>query len=62
MTKLFYISSMRMNSIISDTVVTGHHISVDGLTYELVTRRPKNKRVLRKLVNISKQEHITIYG
>ena len=51
-----------MNSIISDTVVTGHHISVDGLTYELVTRRPKNKRVLRKLVNISKQEHITIYG
>ena len=62
MNKSFYISSMKMNSMISDTIIIGHHIVVDGLTYELVSRRPKNRRVLRKLVNSSGTEEITIYG
>jgi hypothetical protein len=53
---------MRMNSMISDTTIIGHHIVVEGLTYELVSRRPKNRRVLRKLVNTSGTEEITIYG
>lgn len=62
MKKSFYISSMKMNSIISDTVISGYHIVVDGLTYELLSRRPKNRRVIRKLVGVDTQEEITIYG
>jgi len=53
---------MKMNSLIAETVVPGHHIVVEGFTYELISRRPKNRRVIRKLLSTSKQEHITIYG
>ena len=62
MQKTYYISSMKMNSLIAETVVPGHHIVVEGFTYELISRRPKNRRVIRKLLSTSKQEHITIYG
>ena len=62
MKKSFYISSMKMNSLIAETVISGYHIVVDGLTYELVSRRPRNKRVIRKLSGVTTEEEITIYG
>lgn len=47
----YYISPTRINSLISETVIPGSHIVVEGLTYELVSRRPKNKIVKRTLSN-----------
>ena len=46
-----YISPTKINSSISETVIPGNHIEVQGLTYELVSRRPKNKLVKRILSN-----------
>jgi len=47
----YYISPTKINSSISETVIPGNHIEVQGLTYELVSRRPKNKLVKRILSN-----------
>lgn len=51
-----------MNARISDTVIPGEHINIDGITFEQLTRRPAGKILKRKLVNEEKQERILIYG
>ena len=43
MIKSYYISPMRSNAQISETIIPGYHITVGGNTYELVSKRPRNK-------------------
>ena len=60
MTKSFYISPMRSNAMIEETM-TGNTIVIDGLTYAEVSRAPRGKRVLRKLMKEDGSEQIKIY-
>jgi len=60
MIKSFYISPMRSNAMIEETM-TGNTIVIDGLTYSEVSRAPRGKRVLRKLVKEDGSEQIKIY-
>ena len=62
MNKLFFVPSTKINARIADTVVTGQHIAIDGLTYQMVSRRPQGRRVLRKLKNLDTNTQITIYA
>jgi hypothetical protein len=62
MNKLYFISPSRVNARISETVLSGYHITIDGLVYEQTTRRPHGKTLQRSLVNQAKQERIVIYG
>ena len=62
MNKLFFVPSTKINARIADTVITGQHIAIDGLTYQMVSRRPLGRRVLRKLLNESTNTKITIYA
>jgi hypothetical protein len=62
MNQLHFINSTRINSRISESVIPGYHISVDGITYEQTSKRPFGKILKRSLINESKQEQILIYA
>ena len=60
MIKSFYISPMRSNAMIDETM-TGSTIKIDGLTYAEVSRAPRGKRIIRKLSKEDGTEQIKIY-
>ena len=62
MEKLFFVTSTKINARIAETVIDGNHITVEGLTYQMVSRRPQGRRVLRKLHNLDTNTQITIYA
>lgn len=62
MNKLFFVPSTKINARIAETVITGQHITIEGLTYQMVSRRPQGRRVLRKLQNLNTNTQITIYA
>jgi hypothetical protein len=51
-----------MTAVISDTVIPGNHIKINGYTFEQVSRAPRGRRITRKLINEEKQERIVIYS
>lgn len=62
MQKLYFYPATKLNARISETVISGYHIVIDGITYEQTTKRPFGKSLKRSLVNEAKQERILIYG
>jgi len=62
MNKLFFVPSTKINARIAETVITGQHITIEGLTYQMVSKRPQGRRVLRKLQNLDTNTQITIYA
>lgn len=62
MNKLFFVPSTKINARIAETVMSGQHITIEGLTYQMVSRRPQGRRVLRKLQNLDTNTQITIYA
>ena len=57
-----FVPSTKVNAKISDTVITGQHITLEGLTYQMVSRRPIGRRVLRRLLNQSTNTRVVIYS
>ena len=62
MEKLFFVASTKINARIADTVIEGNHITVQGLTYQRLTRRPVGRRIIRKLLNTKTNAQIVIYS
>ena len=46
-----YIHSGKINGRISPFVTYGYHIVVEGITYELVSKAPPGRRLVRTLSN-----------
>lgn len=61
MEKSYYISPMKANAIIEETM-TGTTIVVDGRTYAEVSRAPRGRRVMRKFTKEDGSEQIKIYS
>lgn len=61
MEKKYYISPMRANAMIEETM-TGNTIIVEGRTYSELSRAPRGKRVIRKLSKEDGSEQIRIYS
>lgn len=61
MVKSYYISPMRSNAMIEETM-TGTTIVIDQKTYAELSRAPRGKRVIRKLVKEDGTEQIRIYS
>lgn len=57
-----FVPSTKINAKISDTVIPGNHITVEGLTYQMVSKRPLGRRVLRRLQNLSTNTKVVIYS
>lgn len=61
MIKSYYISPMRSNAMIDETM-TGTSIVIEGKTYAELSRAPRGKRVIRKLSKEDGSEQIRIYS
>lgn len=61
MEKSYYISPMRSNAMIDETM-TGTTIVIEGKTYAEITRAPRGKRVIRRLSKEDGSEQIRIYS
>lgn len=61
MEKYYYISPMRSNAII-DEMMTGTTIVIEGKTYAELSRAPRGKRVVRRLMKQDGTEQIRIYS
>ena len=58
MTKLYFYPTSKMNARISETIIQGKHIVIDGITFEQLTKRPNNRvfnyRPLPAVITIGK--------
>ena len=60
MKKMKYIHSGKITGRISPNVITGYHIVVEGITYELVSKTPIGRPLTRTLSNSDTK--IQLYG
>jgi hypothetical protein len=61
MIKSNYIRSSKITPRIKQTVISGEHITIEGDTYEKLSKKPYGRTVLRKLIKSDNSEHITCY-
>jgi hypothetical protein len=62
MVKSMFVSSQKITSRISEDIVSGYHITVEGKRFELISKRPLGRRVLRSLINEEKKERFVLYA
>lgn len=62
MIETFYVPSMKVNSKISDTVIDGNHIEIEGITYQRLSRKPRGRSIMRRLTGMNTAERILIYS
>ena len=60
MNKYYYYQKVKMNAKITDMIIDGFPINVEGYLYERVTKRPNGKRTYRKLINKDQTEKIIL--
>ena len=62
MIKSNYIRSSKITPRIKATVISGEHITIEGDTFEKLSKKPYGRTILRKLIKADNSEHITCYG
>ena len=62
MEELFYIPSLKVNAKVSDLVIEGNHIEIDGITYQRLYRKPRGRSIKRKLSSMKSNTRILIYN
>lgn len=60
MKKSYYISPMRSNAMIDETM-TGSSIVYDGRTYSEITRSPRGKKIIKKFLKQDNSEKLVLY-
>jgi hypothetical protein len=62
MEELYYVPSMKVNAKVSDLVIEGNHIEIDGITFQRLSRKPRGRSVKRKLFSEKSNTRILIYS
>lgn len=62
MEELYYVPSLRINAKISDLVIEGNHIEIEGITYQRLSRKPRGRSIKRKLKSLQSNTRILIYS
>lgn len=62
MIKLNYIRSAKVTPKIKQNVIPGEHITLEGETFQKLSKKPFGRTILRKLIKADNSEHITCYG
>ena len=62
MEKRYFISPLRMTARISDTVIDGEFININGYKYQRVSKAPVGRRKLRTLVKEDESLKFVIYN
>jgi len=62
MEELFFIPSHKVTPVVAELVEEGNHITLDGLTYQKLSRKPRGRIVRRKLQSLDESTRILIYS
>jgi hypothetical protein len=62
MKELYYVPSLRINFKISDLVIEGNHIEIEGITYQRLSSKPRGRSIKRKLSSTKTNTRILIYS
>jgi hypothetical protein len=62
MEELYYVPSLRVNSKISDLVMDGNHIEINGITYQRLSNKPRGRSIKQKLQSMKNTTRIVIYS
>lgn len=62
MNKLYYVAADKITQRISEDVCPGNHIRLNGLRFELVSKRPLGKTIYKRLRSMDEQTKMTIYN
>jgi hypothetical protein len=62
MNELYYIAESRMNARIVTSLIDGFPITVDGILYERLSKRPSYRSEKRRLVNSEQTERIILFN
>ena len=62
MNKLYYVAADKITQRISEDVLPGNHIRLNGLRFELVSKRPLGKTIYKKLRSMDEQTKMVIYN
>ena len=57
-----FIKSNKISPKISETVIPGNHIMVEGERFEKLSKKPYGRSIIRTLKSIDEKETITCYG
>jgi len=57
-----FIKSNKISPKISETVIPGNHIMVEGERYEKLSKKPYGRSIIRTLKSLDEKETITCYG
>ena len=62
MEKMIYCQKSRIPTLNMEDIIDGEAIKVEGVIYERLMKRPKNRRPIRSLINDDLQQRLVIYG
>ena len=57
-----FIKSNKISPKISETVIPGNHIMVEGERFEKLSKKPYWRSIIRTLKSLDEKETITCYG
>jgi len=57
-----FIKSNKISPKISETVIPGNHIIVEGERFEKLSKKPYGRSIIRTLKSLDEKETITCYG
>jgi|TARA_B110000908_G_scaffold62915_2_gene76468 hypothetical protein len=61
MEELYYFPTVKMNAKISEIVLEGQYMEMEGYRYEELSKKPRGRSILRKLVSETSNIRMTIY-
>lgn len=62
MEELYYVPSLKVNSLTSSLVIEGNHIEIENITYQRLSQKPRGRSIKRKLQSQSTNTRLTIYS
>lgn len=62
MNKLYYVAADKITQRISEDVQPGNHIRVNGIRFELVSKRPLGKTIYKRLRSMDEQTQLVVYN
>ena len=62
MDKLIYCQRSRVPNSNFEDILDGDQISIEGVIYERLLRRPNNRKPIRSLISEELNQRIVIYG
>jgi hypothetical protein len=62
MIKNYYVAADKITHRISEDVLPGNHIRLNGLRFELISKRPLGKSVYKRLRSMDEKTQLIIYN